>query len=199
MNYTDIISDLRITLIRVLIWSVLSWLSGIGLGLFLKRFNGLYLISLIPINFVKQISPFAWLPLAIMICGLGEGAIGLVLGISMLLPSILLTIDLLNSLSREVIEEAKLAGAHGWSLIWHIELPLAGVGLINQYRLLWSIGWNTVIAAEMLGVSKGLGFRLLDYRYLLAYKEMLIYICIIGLIGIISDSIFRKIATFFEG
>ncbi len=199
VNFHDLIADIQITLIRVLLWSFVSWVGGISVGLFLKRFNTAYKIALYPVNFVKQISPFAWMPLAIIICGLGESSIAFVLIISMLLPSILMTVDLLKSLSKEVIEEAKLAGAHGWDLIWHIELPLATTALINQYRFLWSIGWNTVIAAEMLGVSKGLGFRLLDYRYLLAYKEMLVYIFVIGFIGIISDAMFRKIASIFEG
>jgi NitT/TauT family transport system permease protein len=60
---------------------------------------------------------------------------------------------------------------------------------------MWAVGWSTVIAAEMLGVSSGLGFRLLDFRYLLAYPQMLFYMLVIGLIGVVSDLAFKKLQT----
>jgi ABC-type nitrate/sulfonate/bicarbonate transport system permease component len=198
MNFNDLCSDIIISLSRVLFWTLISFLFGIIAGLGLKKYKLIYKLLIHPINFIKQISPFAWMPLAIIIFGISELSVGFVLLISMILPSALLTLDLLNSLSKEVIEEAKSAGAHGWDLFWHIELPLARLGLINQSRLLWSIGWNTLIAAEMLGVSKGLGFRLLDFRYLLAYKEMLIYIAIIGFIGIVTDYLLVKISNNYQ-
>jgi len=55
------------------------------------------------------------------------------------------------------------------------------------------LGWTVIIAAEMLGVNSGMGFRLLDFRYLLKYPEMLIYFIIMGLTGIIIDSILKRI------
>lgn len=198
MNFEILLSDIIITLARVITSSLLAWFLGLCIALLLKRFKLLEHLLIHPINFIKQISPFAWMPVSIMLFGLGEVSIAMVMLISMLLPGILLSLDMFRSLPKEIIEEAHSAGAHGRSLIWHIELPLCASALINQYRFLWAIGWNTVIAAEMLGVSQGLGFRLLDYRYLLAYKEMMIYILIIGLIGIISDYWLRKFAQYFE-
>jgi len=49
------------------------------------------------------------------------------------------------------------------------------------------VGWTALIAAEMLGVKSGLGYRLLDFRYLLRYREMLAYIALIGGIGLLAD------------
>ncbi len=198
VNFDILLNDLYVTLARVLVSSLLAWLLGLCFALLLKRVRLLEHLFIHPINFIKQISPFAWMPVSIMLFGLGEYSIAMVMLISMLLPGILLSLDMFRTLPKEIIEEAHSAGAHGASLIWHIELPLCASALIHQYRFLWTIGWNTVIAAEMLGVSQGLGFRLLDYRYLLAYKEMMIYILIIGLVGIISDYWLRRFAQNFE-
>lgn len=198
VSFDILLNDLYVTLARVLVSSLLAWLLGLCIALLLKRFKLLEHLLIHPINFIKQISPFAWMPVSIMLFGLGEYSIAMVMLISMLLPGILLSLDMFRTLPKEIIDEAHSAGAHGAFLIWHIELPLCASALINQYRFLWTIGWNTVIAAEMLGVSQGLGFRLLDYRYLLAYKEMMIYILIIGLVGIISDYWLRRFAQNFE-
>ncbi len=186
--------DSLITTSRVLFWSLLAWILGIMFGILFRNHQLLYRIGIYPINFIKQISPFAWLPLAIILFGLGEWSVGFVLLISMIFPSMIMTVELFRHLPQSILEEAKSAGAHGWYLLFHIELPLSMKGLITHYRLLWSIGWNTVIAAEMLGVSQGLGYRILDFRYLLAYRSMIIYIIIIGMIGIISDKIIKSVA-----
>lgn len=198
MSFSLLCSDALISLFRVLIWTLISYITGISIGIILRKHKALYCVLIHPINFIKQISPFAWMPLAIIIFGISELSVGFVLLISMLLPSILLTIDLLICLPKDIIEEAKSAGAYGFNLVWQIEIPLARIGLINQFRFLWSIGWNTLIAAEMLGVSRGLGFRLLDFRYLLAYREMLVYIIIIGIIGVVTDHLLNKIMTYYN-
>jgi len=50
----------------------------------------------------------------------------------------------------------------------------------------------------MLGVSNGMGYRLLDFRYLLKYPEMLIYFIIMGFIGVIIDSLIKKMAYYYK-
>lgn len=112
---------------------------------------------------------------------------GIVLLFSMLFNAILISMGIFQNIPREIIETASLDGAHAWSMFRDIELPIALPELINMYRVLWSVGWTAIIAAEMLGVKSGLGYRLLDFRYLLQYREMFIYIAIIGGIGIATD------------
>ena len=93
------------------------------------------------------------------------------------------------------MEQAKLDGAAGWRLFREIELPLSLSGILDIYRVLWGVGWTAIIAAEMLGVRSGMGYRLLDFRYLLRYKEMLGYIAVIGGVGIIIDLLLQKLKS----
>jgi len=141
---------------------------------------------------MRQISPFVWLPFAIMLVGLGELPIAVVLFTAMFFPGVVMVFEVIESFPRDVYEEAITSGANHLQLFFRIELPILWKQLVNIFRILWSVGWSTVIAAEMLGVSRGLGFRLLDFRYLLEYKMMLLYIFIIGSIGILSDLGIRR-------
>jgi len=180
-------SDLWQTLARTMIWTLISWVAGLGIGYSLYKSSWINRISLPIVNFLRHISPFCWLPLIIMISGIGEVSVGLVLLLAMLFNAIILSSEIFRNLPRDVKEQAGLDGAGKTQLLWYIELPLAASPLIDLFRVLWSVAWTTIIAAEMLGVQSGLGYRLLDFRYLLRYNEMLLYILAIGAIGIATD------------
>jgi NitT/TauT family transport system permease protein len=195
ISLTTVLTDIISTFLRVAASTALSWLLSISIGSALHWNRFLYRLSLPAVNFLRQISPFAWLPFAILLFGLGELPIGIVLVTAMLFPGIIMVFETLESCPRDICEEALTAGAGQWQLILQIKLPVLKKQLIDIFRLQWSIGWSTVIAAEMLGVGGGLGFRLLDFRYLLEYRLMLVYIAIIGAIGILSDILLRRLAV----
>ncbi len=88
---------------------------------------------------------------------------------------------------QDYIDEAKVNGANNWQLLKFIEIPFTIVGLLNLFRVIWGLGWTIIIAAEMLGVESGIGFRLLDFRYLLKYPQMVIYLFAMGILGILND------------
>jgi len=180
--------------VRVLVTVLISWLLALSIGMVLHKIKKIYSICLPGINFFRQISPFVWLPFAIILVGLGEVSIGMIMIVAMLFPGIVMVFETLDSFPRDVLEEAVTSGAGQVRILLHIELPMLWKQFINIFRILWSVGWSTIIAAEMLGVSRGLGFRLLDFRYLLEYRNMFVYIFVIGTIGIICDRFFRLLA-----
>lgn len=195
MEVNVILTDLVHSLLRVLISTLTAWICSIGTGVLLHKVRCLYRLLLPVINFFRQISPFVWLPFAIMLVGLGELPLGIVMFAAMFFPGVIMVFEVIDAFPRDVYEEAMTSGANTVQLLLEIELPILWKQLVNVFRLLWSVGWSTVIAAEMLGVSKGLGFRLLDFRYLLDYKMMLVYVLIIGVIGIASDRLIRTISS----
>ena len=123
----------------------------------------------------------------ILVAGIGEWPVGIVLLFSMLFNAIIISTGIFQGMQRDILDTAALDGASRRMILRYIQLPLALPELVNLYRVLWSVAWTAIIAAEMLGVQSGLGYRLLDFRYLLQYKEMLQYIAVIGGIGIAAD------------
>lgn len=182
--------DLLFSLFRVVLSTVISYFLGVLIAYTCYKSFRLKRIVIIPVNFLRHISPYCWLPLIIMFAGIGEIAVGIVMLMAMLFNAIVIGIGIFSALPVDVLESASLDGAYGMRLIRYIELPLLYESLIDLFRVLWSVGWTALIAAEMLGVQSGMGYRLLDFRYLLMYKEMLAYIAIIGTIGIITDYLF---------
>jgi len=98
---------------------------------------------------------------------------------------------ILSNIPREYLEEAQVLGASKLQIFLKIEIPLSLTDFLNTFRIIWGLGWTTIIAVEMLGVNSGLGFRLLDFRYLMNYSAMIIYIIIMGSIGILIDYLLR--------
>lgn len=190
--------DLITSFLRVTIIAIIAWLLGI-LGGYLLHYSTLMNHLLLPlINFIRHISPFAWLPFAIIWFGLGERSVSFIMFISLFFPSIIAAEDNFSMLPHEYIDEGHVLGSSPFQMFFYIELPLALPSLFNLFRIIWGLGWTVIIAAEMLGVSNGMGFRLLDFRYLLKYPQMLIYFIIMGFTGIIFDTILKRLIKNFN-
>lgn len=186
-----ILSDLVTSFLRVTIIAVIAWLAGI-LGGYLLHYSAILNNLFLPIiNFIRHISPFAWLPFAIIWFGLGEGPVTFIMFITLFFPTLIAASGHFATLPHEYLDEGHVLGASPLQIFLHIELPLTLTSLLNLFRIIWGLGWTVIIAAEMLGVSSWMGFRLLDFRYLLKYPQMLIYFIIMGFTGIFVDSILK--------
>lgn len=182
-----LLSDILITFLRVCITTLCAWICGIVVGYYLFQSNVLKNLLLPTINLIRHISPFAWLPFAIIWFGLGEPSIFFVMFITLFFPTVIAVSEFFSTIPKEYIDEAQVCGASRSQLFFQIELPLILNNLLNLLRVIWGLGWSVIVAAEMLGVNSGLGFRLLDFRYLLKYPEMLVYLLVMGILGILFD------------
>lgn len=97
--------------------------------------------------------------------------------------------EIFTKIPHEYIDEAQVCGSTFIQQFLLIELPVCADELVNVFRIVWGMGWTIIIAVEMLGVQSGLGYRLLDFRYLLKYREMIVYIIIMGVFGIIINQL----------
>ncbi|MBN2460810.1 MAG: ABC transporter permease subunit [Candidatus Cloacimonetes bacterium] len=194
----EILYDLYYSLTRVMVYSLVAWLSGIIAGYCLFKWKIIKALCLPLINYVRNISPFAWLPFAIIWFGLGELPVAFIMLITLFFPVILATAGFFAQTPQEYIDEAIVSGATHWQILVKIRLPLNLINLVHLYRIIWGLAWSTIIAAEMLGVHNGLGFRLLDLRYLLKYPEMLFYLFCMGLCGILADWGLNSLITYFR-
>jgi NitT/TauT family transport system permease protein len=187
-----LVCDFGISFVRVSSIAFLAWISAIFCGYVISHSQFVHKLLLPVINFIRHISPFAWLPFAIIWFGLGEAPVAFILFITLFFPSILIAADSFHSIPEEFIDEAMVSGASAKTLFWLVELPLTIPSHIGLFRIVWGMGWTTIIAAEMLGVQSGLGFRLLDFRYLLHYAQMYYYLIIMGIAGIGVDTLIQK-------
>lgn len=179
--------DLGASFARTVVAVGAAWVAGIAAGYALHARPRARQLTLPAINFLRSVSPFAWLPFAVVWFGLGEPPVMFVLVVALVFPAVVAAGDAFANLPRDYVDEAHVLGAGPWRLLRDVKLPLAAPALLSLLRVLWGLGWSTVVAAEMLGVDSGLGFRLLDFRYLVQYPPMLVYVAVMGLVGIAVD------------
>lgn len=192
-SYRNLFLDLFMSGLRVTFITFFSWFVSIFVAHLFSRSKSVRSVLMPTVNFIRHISPFAWLPFAIIWLGLGEQPLMFIMFVALFFPTLIGCMGIYDEINRDYIDEGNVCGAGKLRIFYYIEFPLSLPSLINLFRIIWGLGWATIIAAEMLGVKSGLGFRLLDFRYLLKYPEMLIYLTVMGIFGVCVDSLLRRI------
>ncbi|GIV15647.1 MAG: ABC transporter permease [Armatimonadota bacterium] len=139
------------------------------------------------LQLVRMISPLSWMPIAIMVFGIGDAPVYFLLGVAALFPIMLNTRSGIALIERKWILAVRSLGASRWQLLRTVYLPAILMHLLTGFRLAVGICWIVLVPAEMLGVNAGLGYYILDARDRLAYSEMMAVIVVIGVLGYCFD------------
>jgi len=139
---------------------VVAIATGVPLGLWMgwdRRaeavINPIFLI-------LRPIPPLAWIPLAILWLGLGDGAKILVIWFAAFVPSVINSFAGVRTIDRPVIEAARMLGTPRWRMITEIIAPAAAPMIFTGLRLSLQASWTTLVAAELVGALAGIGFVL---------------------------------------
>ncbi len=188
-----IFADIVISLIRVFAGVVLGSVFGLIVGFIwvgIKPISSLFDPWL---QLIRPISPFAFLPLLILILGLGNWPVIFIIFLGTLLPMIIIIRDALRNIDKDYLDTAAIFGATGSKRAYYVELPLILPIFLSSLRVFFGVGFILVVGGEMLSTNSGLGFRLMSARYLLDFSELYATIIIIGIIGYSLDMIIRKL------
>jgi NitT/TauT family transport system permease protein len=143
---------------------------------------------------LRPISPIAWLAIAVTMFGgsnwlidaSDKSAIFLIF-LSSFFPIVTATTAAVATIERKFLRSAANFGVTGLDLFRRVILPAAMPQILTGLRLALGIAWVVVVAAEMLGVSTGLGFQVNDARNMLRMDWVTAAMVIIGLIGLALD------------
>ncbi|WP_429483094.1 ABC transporter permease [Paraburkholderia youngii] len=169
----------------------LALLVGVPLGILIGRVQSLEHTLSPTFQFLRMVSPLSWMPLAVMSFGIGDRAIYFLLGFAALWPVLMSTAAGVAQIDRRWLRLGESLAATRSELLLHIILPAIAGPLLNGIRLAIGILWIVLVPAEMLGVSAGLGYLILDTRDRLAYSELTAVILVIGALGFALDGIAR--------
>jgi NitT/TauT family transport system permease protein len=140
---------------------------------------------------LRMVSPLSWMPIAVMSLGVGDHAVYFLLAFAAVWPVILSTASGVGQIDRRWIELGESLAATRAEMLWHIFVPGIAAHVLTGVRLAIGILWIVLVPAEMLGVSAGLGYLILDTRDRLAYSELTAVILVIGLLGFALDLLAR--------
>jgi NitT/TauT family transport system permease protein len=175
------------SLVRILTGIVISLVIGISGGLLVGHFKTLEKITSMPLQFLRMVSPIAWMPIALLMLPGFEWAIIFIIAVSTIWPVMLNTIHGVHRINRNWILMARNQGARESQLLFKVILPGAMPMILNGIRQALGVAWIVLVPAEFLGVTSGLGYLINDARDSIEYSRMIAVILAIGLVGFILD------------
>jgi len=188
--WIDIVDSLR----RVLIGFSAAALLGIPLGLFLGWYPAVNQTVNPVLQILRPISPLAWIPVAILLLGVGDHAATFLIFLGAFFPIVVACIDGVGSVPLVYRRAGGNFGLSNAALLRRVVFPSALPRILVGLRIALGIAWLVVVAAEMVAVDSGLGYLVIDSRnsgkrYDLVIAAMLL----IGIIGLMLDLLFRSL------
>jgi ABC-type nitrate/sulfonate/bicarbonate transport system, permease component len=186
-------ADLGISLLRVaqgyLLGALLGVLLGTGMA-FSQRFESAFSVVF---NLVRPIPIIAWVPIFIMWLGIGEVSKVTVITFGAFFPVLLNTIQGIRSTDAKLLEVARSFEKNRRRVFFSIILPSAMPAIFTGLRLGLGLAWMSVVAAEMIGASSGIGYIIAFAGQLSQPAVMLMGVLVIGLVGALIDSGLRAL------
>lgn len=187
---------IAVSMRRVLMGYAISVVLGMTLGLgvssskFLEETMGGLLVSL------QSLPSICWWPLALLWFGLSQNAILFVVVMGSLLSVTLAMEDGRKQMPKIYGMAGRNLGASGFKLFWHVLLPASLPFIISGLKQGWAFAWRSLIAAEMLYLSLGLGQVLMMGRDLNDMSAVLSVMILIIAIGYVVDGlVFKSMET----
>jgi NitT/TauT family transport system permease protein len=181
-----------ITMKRMLIGYSLSVLLGMGLGLaigsskLLEETVGGLLVSL------QSLPSICWIPLAVLWFGLSEKAILFVVLMGSLLSVTIAMEDGRKQMPKIYGMAGRNLGARGFRLFWSVLLPASLPYIVSGLKQGWAFGWRSLIQAEMIFLSLGLGQLLMMGRDLSDMSQVIAVMILIIALGYMVDGLVFK-------
>lgn len=178
---------------RVMVGLFFALLIGVPVGVAIGSSRALENSTSSAFQFLRMISPLSWMPVAVMIFGIGDAPIYFLLSFAAVWPVILNTAAGVKQLDAKWLMLARSLSATRSEILLRIVIPGILGHILTGARLAIGIIWIVLVPCEMLGVSSGLGYFILDTRDRLAYSELMAVIVLIGALGFLLDTLAQKL------
>jgi NitT/TauT family transport system permease protein len=193
LTHGNLVDSISVSLQRLFSGLGLAVIVGIALGLLLGSLRWVEKLTSIPVQFLRMVSPLAWMPVAVVIFGIGTPPVIFLIFIAAVWPIALATSSGVKQLEPKWHLLAKSFGATAWERLTNIVVPGIRGNVLTGIRLALAVSWIVLVPAEMLGVDSGLGYAILNARDQLAYDQLAAVMLTVGLLGFVIDWITQKV------
>jgi taurine transport system permease protein len=168
------------SLARVLTAAAIAITLGVPIGLLMGLSRWAKGVFDAPIEFYWPLPPLAYLPLMIIWLGIGETSKIALLTLAMFAPIALSAQAGVRSVSRERVHAALSLGATRFQLMREIVFPSALPEILTGVRISLGVGWSTLVAAELIAATRGIGYFIMSASQFLATDVVFVGIGIIA-------------------
>lgn len=185
--------DILITIWRVFGGFLLAAAIGIPLGMMMGAYKPVEAFFEPFISFSRYLPASAFIPLLILWAGTGETQKLLVIFVGSFFQIVLMVAVAVGNTRRDLVEAAYTLGASDRAIVTRVLFPAAAPEIAEISRLVLGWAWTYVIVAELIGASSGIGHMIMDSQALLNTGQIIFGIVVIGVIGLISDFLFKAL------
>lgn len=183
------------SLFRVTVGFYLAAGLGIPMGIALGRLNIARSLINPLIQFLRPISPLAWIPLAMLWFGIGDPPAIFLIFLSSFFPLVVSTTIAVDGIQPTYFHVAANFNFSRTETITRLVIPAIVPEVVTALRMTVTISWLVVVAAEMIAVQSGLGFLILDSRNALRMDYVMDGMIVIGLVGLTLDCLMRRLGA----
>jgi NitT/TauT family transport system permease protein len=185
--------DIGMTIWRVLGGFVLAVLAAVPIGIVMGAYKPVEAFFEPFVSFARYLPASAFVPLLILWAGIGETQKLLVIFIGSVFQIVLMVAVAVGQTRRDLVEAAYTLGASDRGVVRRVLIPANAPEIAEILRLVLGWAWTYVIVAEFIGSSSGIGHMIIESQALLATGQIIFGIIVIGLIGLVSDFLFKAL------
>jgi NitT/TauT family transport system permease protein len=183
--------DIGMTVWRVLGGFLIAAVLALPLGVLMGAYKPVEAFFEPFVSFARYLPASAFIPLLILWVGIGEAQKLSVIFIGSFFQLVLMIAVTVGNTRRDLVEAAYTLGSSDSSLVQRVLIPGAAPEIAETLRMVLGWAWTYVIVAELIGASSGIGHMITDSQALLATDQIIFGIIVIGLIGLVSDLLFK--------
>ena len=193
MTEYNFAGDIGVTVWRVVGGFLLATVLGVPLGLAMGAFKPVEAFFEPFISFARYLPASAFIPLLILWAGVGEAQKLSVIFLGSFFQLVVMVAVTAGATRLDLVEAAYTLGARPGGVVRRVILPAAAPAVMETLRLVLGWAWTYVIVAELVGASSGIGHMIMDSQRLLDTGQMIFGIVTIGVIGLVTDLLFRAL------
>lgn len=196
-DYRDasLLIHIRDSLYRVLFGYILGILTAVPLGLVIGYFPRIGAIFDPFIEFYRPLPPLAYYTLLVIWLGIGNESKIALLYLAAVPILVISSAAAVRGVRPLWLNAGRTSGAAGWRLVAFVILPASLPEIFTGMRVALGVTYTTVVAAEMVAASSGLGWMVLDASKFLRSDVVWMGIIVMGITGVFLDRILRVLET----
>ena len=187
----DLGKDIISSLISVVAGYVLGFVIALPVAILMAWYKPVRYIIEPWIQFIRNIPPLAYVPLVVMAAGVGRKPQIIVITIACFLTMCITIYQGVINVDETLIKAARVLGATDKDIFIRVIAPATLPFILTAVRLGASVALTTLIAAESTGATAGLGMRIRSLNNSFESAPMLLYIIIIGILGISMEKLIK--------
>ncbi|MDE5879473.1 MAG: ABC transporter permease [Desulfovibrio sp.] len=176
---------------------IIAVIIGVPLGLFMGWYPAVNISARPLFDAIRPIPPIAWIPLAILWLGIGTLAKAFIIFLAAFVPCVINSYTGIRLTNPVLIRVAQIYGASNWETFVKIGIPSAIPMIFTGMKLSLNAAWTTLVAAELLAASQGLGYMIQLGRRLARPDIIIVGMLTIGFLGALLSWILTLIESRF--